>query len=291
MFLALLRSMRPRHWVKNGFVFPALIFSKHLFAWSHFSLVLGAAGCFCILSGVVYLINDVADVDRDRLHPQKSRRPIAAGELKVSIALSAAGLLLIAGLCAAFWLHSHFGVVALIYALVNFAYSFGLKRVVLIDVLMVASGFLLRALGGAVVIQVPISPWFILCAFTLALFLAVVKRRQELVTLEAGAGEHRAILEEYPLPFLDQIISILTSATLVCYALYAMGVGDEKGAVHREMQWTIPLVLYGILRYLYLVYRRGGGDNPTAVVWSDRPLQVTLLLWLVVSILGYYELL
>lgn len=289
MLLALLRSMRPQHWIKNGFVFPALIFSKHLFAWSHFSLALGAAGCFCILSGVIYLINDVADADQDRLHPQKSRRPIAARELAIAPALIAAGLLLIAGLCAAFWLHLHFGWVVLIYTLVNFAYSFGLKRVVLIDVLIVASGFLLRALGGAVVIQVPISPWFILCTFTLALFLAVVKRRQEKVMLEEGAREHRAILEEYPLPFLDQIISILTSATLVCYALYAMGVGDEKGAVHREMQWTIPLVLYGILRYLYLVYRRGGGDNPTAVIWSDRPLQVNALLWALVSIWALYD--
>jgi len=281
--------MRPRHWVKNSFVFPALIFSKHLFAWPYFSLVLCAAGCFCILSGAIYLINDVADAERDRLHPQKSMRPIAAGELGRATALGTAGLLLSVGLCIAFWLHIHFGWVALIYTLANFAYSFGLKQVVLIDVLIVASGFLLRALGGAVVIQVPISPWFILCTFTLALFLAVVKRRQELVMLEEGAGEHRAILEEYPLPFLDQIISILTSATLVCYALYAMGVGDERGVVHPEMQWTIPFVLYGILRYLYLVYKRGGGDNPTAVIWSDRPLQINALLWTLVSVWALYD--
>ena len=287
MVFQLLLSMRPRQWVKNAFVLPALVFSKHLFEWSYLRLSLGAVACFCLLSGAIYLINDTADVEQDRLHPQKSRRPIPAGQLPIPLALGTAIFLLAGALIGAFSMHPHFGYVALVYAIFNLAYSFKLKQVVLIDVLIVASGFLLRALGGGLVIEVPISPWFILCTFTLALFLAVVKRRQELVMLAEGAGEHRAILDEYSLPFLDQIISILTSATLVCYALYAMGVG-EMGGTHRQMQWTIPFVLYGILRYLYVVFRKGGGDNPTAVVWKDRPLQIDLLLWLVVSVLGYY---
>lgn len=290
MIFQLLLSMRPRQWVKNVFVLPALVFSKHLFEWKYVSFSLGAFLCFCLVSGVVYLINDLFDVEQDRRHPVKARRPIAAGNLSVKAAVGAAGILMVLGLGGAFLLHLHFGLVMFLYAAINLAYSLRLKHVVLVDVLIVASGFLLRALGGAVVIQVPISEWFILCSFMLALFLAVVKRRQELVILKGGAGEHRAILEEYSLPFLDQVISILTSATLVCYALYAMGVGDEAGTAHRHMQWTIPFVLYGILRYLYVVYRKGDGDNPTAVIWNDRPLQVNLLLWLVASTLGYYVL-
>jgi len=288
MLFQLLLSMRPRQWIKNIFVLPALFFSRHLFEWPYARLSLGAALCFCLLSGAIYLINDVADIERDRLHPCKSGRPIASGRLPVSVAVIAAALLLPCSLGGAFWLHPHFGFVALFYAASNLAYSFKLKHVVLIDVLIVASGFLLRALGGAFVIQVPISPWFILCSFTLALFLAVVKRRQELVMLNDRADGHRTILAEYSLPFLDQIISTLTSATLICYALYAVGVGDEIGTAQRQMQWTIPFVLYGILRYLYLVYQKGSGDSPTAVLWSDRPLQINALLWVLASILGYY---
>ena len=290
MISQLLLSMRPRQWVKNIFVLPALVFSKHLFEWKYVRSSLGAVFCFCLVSGAVYLINDIFDAEQDRRHPVKSRRPIASGKLSVAAALGAAGILMLLGLGGAFLLHHSFGLVMLIYAAINLAYSFRLKHVVLVDVLIVASGFLLRALGGALVIQVPISEWFILCSFMLALFLAVVKRRQELVTLEGGAGEHRATLEEYSLPFLDQVISILTSATLVCYALYAMGVGDETGTAHRHMQWTIPFVLYGILRYLYVVYHKGDGESPTAVIWTDRPLQIDLLLWLVASTLGYYVL-
>jgi 4-hydroxybenzoate polyprenyltransferase len=287
MLFHLLLSMRPRQWVKNAFVFPALIFSQHLFDWAYLSRSLAGALCFCLLSGAVYLLNDVADRQQDRLHPAKRQRPIASGKVPLAAALAVAAIGGALGLWGAFALERQFGYAALVYAALNLAYSLYLKRVVLVDVLIVASGFLLRALGGAYVIGVYISTWFVLCTFMLALFLAVVKRRQELVVLEREATGHRAILEEYSLPFLDQIIAVLTSGTLICYALYAMGVGDETGAAHR-MQWTIPFVLYGVLRYLYLVYHRGGGDNPTALVWSDRPLQINGALWLAASVLGYY---
>ena len=288
MLFQLLLSMRPRQWVKNAFVLPALLFSGHLFDWAYLGLSMGAVFCFCLLSGAVYLFNDLLDCEQDRAHPQKSRRPIASGRLSPSVAWTAVAFLGGGGLAAAFLLHPRFGWVALLYALLNLAYSIRLKRVVLVDVLIVASGFLLRALGGGIVIEVPISEWFILCSFMLALLLAVVKRRQELVVLKEEAGDYRAILEEYPLSFLDQIISVITSATLVCYALYAMGVGEERGPAHPQMRWTIPFVLYGMLRYLYLVYRKGEGESPTAVLWSDRPLQIDLLLWLGISLLGYY---
>ena len=176
----------------------------------------------------------------------------------------------------------------MVYTVLNVAYSIRLKRVVLVDVLCVASGYLLRALGGGVVIGVCISTWFVLCAFAVTLFVASIKRRQELVHLGGGAEQHRATLGEYSLPFLDQVISILTSATLICYALYAMGVGEEPGQADRNMQWTIPFVLYGVLRYLFLVYRREEGAEPEEVVWRDRPLQVAILLWLAVSMAALY---
>ncbi len=288
MLYALLVSTRPRQWIKNIFVFPALLFSQHLLDRGYVLRSLGAALCFCLLSGAVYLFNDVLDRERDRQHPEKCHRPIAAGRLPVWVALFSSFLLMVFGVVGSFLLHVEFGWVALAYGILNAAYSLHLKHVVLLDVFIVASGFLLRALGGGLAIQVYISTWFVLCTFMLALFLALVKRRQELVALAAHAADHRAILEEYSLPFLDQIIAVLTASTLVCYALYAMGVGDETG-VGVRMQWTIPFVLYGLLRYLYVVYHQGGGDNPTTVVWKDRPLQMAGLLWLVASVFGVYN--
>lgn len=288
MLASLILSTRPRQWVKNAFVFPALLFSQHLFDADYVARSAVAALCFCLLSGAVYLFNDVLDRERDRQHPTKSKRPIASGRLPVSLAMTASLLLGAVGIGASFVLRADFGWVALTYALMNLAYSLHLKHVVLLDVLIVAAGFLLRALGGALAIQVYISTWFVLCTFMLALFLALVKRRQELVVLDERAGHHRAILEEYSLPFLDQIISVLTASTLVCYALYAMGVGDETGMGTR-MQWTIPFVLYGVLRYLYVVYHQGQGENPTSVVWRDRPLQVCGMLWILASAYGVYS--
>ena len=288
MFWYVLLSLRPRQWVKNLFVLPALIFSKHTFDWIYAGIALAAVGSFVCVSSSIYLLNDVLDRERDRRHPTKVLRPIAAGKLKVPAAAFFAVLLALVGISWGWYLNPQFGVLVLLYVSINVLYSWKLKHVVLLDVLLVASGFLLRALGGGVVIGVFISTWFILCSFTLALFLAVTKRRQELVAFASEAPASRAILAEYSVPFLDQIISVLTSATLVCYALYAMGVGEA--AESRQMQWTIPFVLYGIIRYLYLVHLEGKGDNPTAVIWSDRPLQVTLVCWLLVSLIGLYGL-
>ena len=278
--------MRPRQWVKNAFVLPALIFSRQFFEFPYLWRCAIAVACFILLSGVVYLFNDIIDRGQDRLHPEKRYRPIAAGKVSLPLAWTTALLLLVLTLVVAFSLQRDFGIVAAMYAALNVGYSLKFKRVVLVDVLIVAAGFLLRALGGALAIEVYISTWFIICTFMLALFLAVVKRRQEIIALEEVAGDHRAILKEYSLPFLDQVISALTAATLVCYALYAMGVGDGKGA---PMQWTIPFVLYGLLRYLYLVYHSGHGDDPTTVVWRDRPLQINALLWLGACLLGLYS--
>lgn len=282
MIISLVRSVRPRQWVKNVVVLAAVMFSEHLRDAAYVMPAVAAAGVFVLLSCAVYLINDLADADADRLHPDKAQRPIASGALSRTAATSAAVLLLLAGLGTALLLHRNLAIVAGIYAAINVAYSLGLKRAALVDILMVAAGFLLRAVAGAVVIDVAISTWFILCTFTLTLFLAAAKRRGELVRLQGDAVSHRASLGAYDVPFLDQLISVLASATLVCYALYAMGVGEGGVTASRQMQWTIPFVLYGVLRYLYLVHR-GEGDDPTALLWRDRPLQVTLLMWGLVS--------
>ncbi len=287
MLHSLLISTRPRQWVKNVFVFPAILFSQRLFEIDYLLRSGWAALCFCFLSGAVYLLNDVLDRERDRVHPLKSKRPIASGHVSLVAAIASSVVLSAGSIWMSFRLNEEFGWVSLTYAMLNIAYSVRLKHVVLLDVLIVASGFLLRALGGAMAIQVFISTWFILCTFMLALFLAVIKRRQELVALEGRAGEHRSILEAYSLPFLDQLISVLTASTLVCYALYAMGVGDAM-SVETRMQWTIPFVLYGMLRYLYIAYHVGSGENPTLVVWRDRPLQICGVLWLIASGFGVY---
>lgn len=288
MILPLLQSTRPRQWVKNVVVLAAVMFSEHLLDPAYVLTALAAAGIFVLLSSAIYLINDLADAEADRLHPDKSTRPIASGALPRSVAVVAAVVLSTGGLAGAFLLHSDFAAVALLYTILNLAYSLGLKRKVLVDIMIVAAGFLLRAVGGALVIEVEISTWFILCTFTLTLFLAAGKRRGELVRLKGGAAaEHRASLGSYEIPYLDQVMSVLASATVVCYALYAMGVGEGGVTAARQMQWTVPFVLYGVLRYLYLIHQ-GEGDDPTALLWRDRGLQVNLLLWGLLSMVLVY---
>ena len=290
MIIDILISMRPRHWVKNAFVLAALIFSQHLFEWPYLLTTMIATASFLVVSCAVYLLNDLLDLERDRQHPQKSLRPLAAGRVPAGIAWVLVPLLFAAGIATSYTVSGRFGLVVALYCALNLIYSVWLKRFVLIDVFIVAAGFLLRALGGAVAIDVDISTWFILCSFTLALFLATVKRRQELVRLDDDAGTHRESLEQYSVAYLDQVISVLTSATLVCYALYAMGVGEGGATMSRNMQWTIPFVLYGIFRYLYLVYRRQEGESPTVAIWVDRPLQVPVVHWVVASVLVLYVL-
>ena len=290
MLLKIFISLRPKQWLKNIFVLPALVFSDNLFNSSLLLTSIYALFCFCALSGAVYMLNDVVDRDRDALHPEKRFRPIAAGELSVSIAFFISVLLSGTAITVAFNLENSFGWIAVIYLVQNLAYSVWLKHIVLIDVITISAGFLLRAVGGGVVLQVPISSWFVLCTFTLALFLACIKRRQELIILKDDAVGHRNILGQYSLPFLNQVISILTAATLVCYSLYAMGVGDSRILFSKNMEWTIPFVLYGLLRYLYVVYEEGLGDNPTSVVLGDKPLKLTVALWLLTAVLSIYAL-
>jgi 4-hydroxybenzoate polyprenyltransferase len=249
--------------------------------------VCAAFGIFCVLSSAVYLINDVRDREADRLHPQKRRRPIAAGEIAPGTASAVSVVLAVAALFAAFGLSSGFGQVASAYFVVNLGYSFGLKRIVILDVMMVATGFLMRAFAGALVLNVAISRWLILCTGLLALFLGFVKRRQEIAAMEAGSVA-RPILREYSTPFLDQMIAVVTGATIVAYSLYAFSpeVAEKLGTEHLGL--TIPFVLFGIFRYLYLVHQRGAGENPTAVVLTDIPLILDVALWGAAVVVALY---
>jgi len=284
----LLSALRPKQWIKNSFVLAALVFSKHLFDPDFVWRAVGAAIVFIGLSGAVYLINDIFDRENDRKHPEKRNRAIASGRLPVSVAAFVAVVLVAGSLTAAYQLDTRFGIVATIYWMQNLAYSMVLKHVVILDVMIIAAGFLLRAIGGAFAIGVTISSWFILCTVLLSLFLGFVKRRQEIALLEEGAGDHRKILEEYDLGFLDQAISIVTAGSLVSYALYTMSpeVTEKLGSEHLNL--TVPFVVYGLLRYLYIAYKKGEvGDTASALI-HDTPLIINGALWFITLVSVLY---
>jgi 4-hydroxybenzoate polyprenyltransferase len=276
---ALLVAMRPRQWTKNLLVFAGLIFSRSVHDPVLVARSTAAFGLFCLLSGGIYLINDVVDADRDRNHPQKRHRPIASGRLPGSVALAVGIALLVGASLAAFLLSPRFGVVAVAYAALLSGYSAGLKHVVIVDTLIIAAGFVLRALAGVVVLDVELSNWLILCTILLALFLTFGKRRHELLALEEGAAEHRPILEEYSPQLLDQMIAVVTASTLMAYALYTMAPETQAKLETTRLPWTIPFVLYGIFRYLYLLYRRDLGGNPSELFLTDRALLLAVGLW------------
>jgi 4-hydroxybenzoate polyprenyltransferase len=289
MLGAVFASLRPRQWVKNLFVFGGLVFGQQLFTPALWT-ALAAFVVFCGLSGAIYLLNDVADRDKDRLHPDKRQRPIAAGRLPVTYALAVALALIAGGLAVAVWLSRPFAVAALAYVLLLSAYSAWLKHVVIIDALVVALGFVLRAAAGALVIGVAISGWLLICTVLLALFLAFGKRRHEVLTLEASGAHHRPILTEYSATLLDQMIAVVTASTVTAYALYTMS-PETVAKFHTPLlPATLPFVLYGIFRYLYLLYQRRLGGNPSEILVRDRPLLLNTLLWLAVVLLIIYGL-
>ena len=278
---AFLTALRPQQWSKNLFVLAALIFSGHLFDPSFAARSALAFLLFCLISGTVYIFNDIRDLERDRRHPEKQHRPIVSGKLSIRWASVGAFVIVVLAFLGSFRLNVQFGWVVLSYAVLNVAYSLYLKKLVILDVMIVATGFLLRAVGGAFVIEVAISSWFILCTMLLALFLGFVKRRQELVLLDADALNHRRSLEEYSLRFLDQMISIVTAGALITYALYTMSPEVMEKLGTQYLNLTIPFVIYGLLRYLYLVYTKGEGGNPSSTIMRDLPLLINGGLWLI----------
>lgn len=277
----LLLSLRPSQWTKNLIIFAALLFSEQrlLLDQSAVGRSIAAFVIFCALSGVVYLVNDVMDRDADRQHPLKRHRPIAAGHVPISAALMLAAVLGVGSLAAAFWLRPAFGVIGAMYLGLLALYSGPLKHIVILDVLTIAVGFFLRAAAGAVVLPVTISHWLLIVTILLALFLALSKRRHELVLLADGAISHRRILQEYSPYLLDQMISVVTASTLVTYAIYTVSPETTEKFDTPLLGLTLPFPLYGIFRYLYLVHQKEGGGSPADMLLTDKPLLLCVALW------------
>jgi 4-hydroxybenzoate polyprenyltransferase len=281
--VALVRSLRPVQWLKNGFVLAPIVFSGRIddpIAWGR-SVV--AVAAFCAASSATYLLNDILDRDVDRLHPSKRNRPIAAGEVTVAAALVTAGLLLVLAGAAAVALGGWFPTVLGAYVLLTVLYSLFLKRLVFIDVLVVAAGFVLRVVGGAVAIDVPVSRWLLLCTYLLALYLALGKRRAELALLGEDAGNHRVVLGQYTLPLVDQAISVVLGATVLAYTLYTVAPDTVVKVGSEGLMTTVPVVMYGLFRYLYLLHRHELGGSPARVLITDRPLLLCVVVWLAVA--------
>jgi 4-hydroxybenzoate polyprenyltransferase len=277
--VALVRSLRPSQWTKNLIIFAGLMFGQRLLDGSAVVRSLIAFAVFCALSSVVYLINDIADRAADRQHPTKRYRPIASGALSVSTALVVAGILATAALVTAYLLRLEFGFVATAYLGLLALYSGPLKHIVIIDVLTIAIGFVLRAAAGAIAVDVEIGHWLLIATVLLALFLALSKRRHELVLLGEGATNHRRILQEYSPYLLDQMISVVTASTLVAYALATVSPETIEKFGTNKLGLTLPFPLYGIFRYLYLVHQKEGGGSPSDMLLTDRPLLVCVALW------------
>jgi len=287
LLIALLLSLRPSQWTKNLFVLAALGFAGRLFQPDSVARATAAFAIFCVLSGIVYLVNDIRDRAADRLHPVKARRPIASGALPVGVATTAAIVLTIAALGFSFALDVRLGIVGATYLVLFVLYSFWLKHLVILDVLTIAIGFVLRAIAGAVAIDVRFSSWLLLLTLLLAMFLGLSKRRAELVTLADDAKSHRRSLAEYSPYLLDQMIAVMTASTLVAYAFYTISPDTIEKFKTDHLLYTVPFPLYGIFRYLYLVHQRDGGGNPSEVLLTDRPLLACVALWaaMVVAIL------
>jgi len=282
-------SLRPKHWVKNLFMFAALIFSRNLFRIEMLLEVVVGVAVFCAVSSSIYLINDIVDLEEDKHHPDKCARPLPSGKLTKEAALATSVMLVLAGMPVAFRMNATFGFIVLLYFIMNLLYSVYLKRIVIIDVMIIAGGFVLRVLGGAAIIDVETSSWFILCTLFISLFLGFGKRRQELLLLEERANDHREVLAHYSTYFLDQMILIVTSSTLLCYTLYTSSPETVRKFGTTDLIYTTPFVVYGIFRYLYLVHQKKGGSSPTNIMLTDIPLIVTVLLWIMVCIFILYR--
>lgn len=278
--------VRPKQWVKNFFIFAAIVFSKNIFDFILLKRTIVAFVCFCLISSCVYIFNDIVDVEKDRQHPKKKLRPIASGIVNIKEAIILLVIILPLTLFIAYKIDVVFALLTLAYLLNNFLYSFYLKHLVIIDVMSIALGFLLRVISGGVIIKVYISPWLLLCTLFLSLFLGFSKRRNELIILQDGAGMHRRILEAYSVQHIDSMLSIATASTVMSYSLYTFSAHGNN-----SMMITIPFVLYGIFRYQYVVYRKSEGGEPEETVLKDKPLMVDIFLWGVSSMIINYWLL
>ncbi len=281
-------SMRPGQWPKNAFLFAALLFSRNIFHPAQVLTSVLAFGIFCLAAGAVYVLNDLLDMEQDRNHPKKRSRPLASGALDPQTGALAFSILLPVSLLAGYLVNGTFLLAVAAYLVLQIAYCTFLKKVILLDVFSIASGFFLRVAAGSAAIGVPMSKWLLICTIFISLFLALAKRRHELLALGEGAGEHRKVLEEYNLLFLDQMVSIATAGTIVSYSLYTLSEETIAKFGTGRLWLTVPLVLYGISRYLYRVYRHGDGGRPEELVWKDRPLLMCVAVYVVSVILILY---
>jgi 4-hydroxybenzoate polyprenyltransferase len=279
----IIASLRPGQWIKNLFVFAAPVFGRVLFRPGPAGRTAAVFVLFCVLAGAVYLVNDILDAESDRLHPRKAKRPIAAGRLRPGTAWAAAAVLAACALAAAAALDRRVFLALAAYALLQLSYSLVLKRVVILDIFLVASGFVIRVAAGGFAAGVVPSSWLLVCTSLLALLMAVGKRRNELLTLEECGEAHRSVLRDYTPALLDQMIAVVTAATVVSYALYVMSEDTVRRFGSGRLLWTAPFVLYGIFRYLFLVYRKGQGGTPEEMIIKDLPFLAAIALWAAVS--------
>lgn len=288
MLRALFQTMRPQQWIKNGFAFVPLIFDEQLFNLSALSQSILGFALLCLISGSVYTLNDLVDIDRDRAHPIKCKRPIASGALSKRAAQLSLLILVLFTIPSSFVLNWHFGLVIVAYFFLQIAYSFLLKNIVIIDVLSIAAGFVLRVGAGVTVIEVArFSPWLYVFTTMLALFLGFGKRRQEVILAQNGVHNTRSILREYNLPFIDELISIVTASTILTYAFYSFTAPNLPE--NHTMMLTIPFLIYGIFRYLYLIHIKQSSGDPSEMLIQDRPLQISIILFGLSSILILYQ--
>lgn len=284
---ALLKAMRPRQWTKNGFVFAGLVFDGQLFGLDSFLRTLAAFACFCLISSTAYLINDLADIEKDRQHPTKRLRPLAAGILPPWVAIVAAVTFALVCLPVAYLLDGAFSLILFGYLALTLAYTFYLKHIVIVDLIVLAAGFVLRVAGGVAVIRVArFSPWMYVCMALLALFMIMGKRRHELNLLAESASSHRPILEDYTVRFLDEMIAMVTASLVMAYSLYTFSAPNMPA--NHAMMLTIPFVLYGLFRYLYLIHVKGQGGAPEELLLRDWPLMMDVILWAGVVIAALY---
>ncbi len=280
---ALLRCMRPWQYTKNGLVFAALIFAQKMGDASAVLTTIEAFVFFCMVSSAIYLINDVRDCEEDRRHPEKCNRPIACGDLSPGVAIAAAVVLAIVGVGGSFAVNVGLGAVTLGYLGLQMLYQAALKRMVLLDVFAIAGGFVLRAVAGAEAIQVEISPWLLICTLLLALFLGLAKRRGELELLAEDSVGHRETLDRYSVEMLDQLIPVMAASTLMSYCLYTISERTVAELGSTRLMYTIPFVIYGLFRYVYLIHRHGHGGAPDRTLLRDRPLLLTVVLYAITA--------
>jgi 4-hydroxybenzoate polyprenyltransferase len=287
MLGALIKTLRPKQWDKNVFVFAALIFDGKLFQRGPLLRTILGVILFCLLSGTIYIINDLVDIEKDRQHPIKRHRPLASGRLSPQVAILAAVIIPLICLPVAVWLDWGFGLIAAGYVALQIAYSFWLKNIVIIDVMSIAGGFVLRVLAGVALVHVTrFSPWLYVCTTLLALFIAVGKRRHEMFLLQDSANDHRAILAEYSMQLINEMISILSSTTIIAYSLYTFSAPNLP--TNHLMMLTIPFVLYGLFRYLYLLHVKNEGGAPEDIVVQDKPIMAAIGLWALAVVLVLY---